>query len=413
MWSSFRSAAWALGLVAFLALLAPVGVQGKSDDSQNPNNGLTFEAYAELQDAGVNKYLGQFTPISSEDVGDGWVKHSFDPDGGNGPICIAGTPYSAFTRAGNPSKLLIFLQGGGACWQDFTRCNIFAEAQEPPFARSGIWNFDSKDNPFRDYSIVYMPYCDGSVFGGDNEVIDANFPGGVRFHRGLRNLSAGMDLAPAAFPNANRITVAGSSAGGVGAAAFAPFLARFLYGNLVKLTVFNDAGPIVINLAAADAVAARANDWAFGQFYPASCTACSDSGQQTAIVEWRLANDRTIHEAFYETDADATNIGFASANLPGFFDPLPPIIPFPNGLSQSQYRDLILSEHMALNAAYPDRYKTFIVTADDTHTALQGSRFYTQDADGVLLNEWTDDFLVPRPFWVDIVEDGPIPPPAP
>jgi hypothetical protein len=109
-----------------------------------------------------------------------------------------------------------------------------------------------------------------------------------------------------------------------------------------------------------------------------------------------LENDRTIREAFYETDGDATNISFAGANLRGFFNPLPPIIPFPNGLSQSQYRDLILSEHMALNAAYPDCYKTFILSGDATHTALQSSRFYTFDADGVLLNEWTDDFLVPR-----------------
>jgi len=369
--------------------------------------GLSSEALDDLAAAGVNKYLGEFTPVSSGDVGDGWVKHTFDPDGGDGPICIAGTEFSAFTRAGSSDKVLIMLQGGGACWQDFYRCNIFAEAQEPPVARIGIWDFDSKDNPFRNYSILYMPYCDGSVFGGDNDVVDPNFPvEPVRRHRGLRNLSAGMDLAKATFPDASRITVAGSSAGGVGAAAFAPFLARFLYGNTVQqLTVFNDAGPIVISLLSEDAVAARAADWQFGQFYPASCTECDEEGQQTAIIEWRLDNDSTIREAFYETDGDATNIGFASANLPGFFDPLPPIIPFPSGLSQSQYRALILAEHGALNAAHPDRYKRFIVSGDSSHTALQSPRFYSQDADGVPLNEWTDDFIRKRPFWVDIVED--------
>ena len=74
-------------------------------------------------------------------------------------------------------------------------------------------------------------------------------------------------------------------------------------------------------------------------------------------------------------------------------------------MSQSQYRDLVLTEHGALNAAHPDRYKRFIVSGDDSHTALQSPLFYIQDADGVPLNEWTDDFLVPRPFWVDIVED--------
>ena len=67
-----------------------------------PGFGLNFNALLELSAAGVDKYIGEFTPISSTDVGDGWTKHTFDPDGGNGPICIAGTPYSVFTRAGNP-----------------------------------------------------------------------------------------------------------------------------------------------------------------------------------------------------------------------------------------------------------------------------------------------------------------------
>ena len=358
--------------------------------------GLTEQAYQELQDAGVDKYLGQFTPISSVDVGDGWTKHTFDSDAGNGPICIAGTDYSVFTRQGNPSKLLIFEQGGGACWQDFYNCNVLSEAQEPPTARVGIWDFDSPDNPFADYSIVYMPYCDGSVFSGDNDVFDPAFGAAigvpqavVRFHRGLRNQSAGMDLARATFPNAQRITVAGSSAGGVGVAGFAPFLVRFLYGNTAMLTVFNDAGPVTVNPDALGDIAARAADWQFGQFYPASCTDCDDMGDATAIIAWRLDNDRTIREAFYETDADLTNRFFLGL----LFDP-------------ARFRDLVVTGHGELNAAHPDRYKRFIVAGDDSHTALQTPLFYSQDANGVFLNEWTDDFLVPRPFWVDIVEDA-------
>ena len=392
-----------LGLLALglsLAVLTPVSAQDEPSNFSNPNRGLTQEALDELHDAGVDKYLGAFTPAASEDVGDGWVKHTFDPDGGDGPICIAGTPYSAFTRAGNPAKLLIMLQGGGACWENFYRCNVFAEDQEPPVARVGIWDFDSKDNPFRDYSIVYMPYCDGSVFGGDNDVPD-DPAFGTRRHRGLRNLSHYMDIEKATFPNASRITVAGSSAGGVGAAAFTPFLARFQYGNNTHLTVFNDAGPIAVNLGTPPgsggpdiswlSVYARQADWQFAQFYPASCTECSAFGQQTAIVDWRLENDQTIREAFYETDADATNRFFAQGD--GTL------------MSAEDYRDLILTEHGALNAEHPDRYKRFIVTGDTSHTALQTPLFNLQDADGVLLNEWTDDFISPRPFWVDIVED--------
>lgn len=350
--------------------------------------GISPQALGELAEAGVNQYLGDFTPVSTEDVGDGWTKHSFDTDGGDGPICIAGTPYSVFTRAGDPEKLLIFEQGGGACWQDFYNCNVLADAQAPPLPAAGIWDFDNPDNPYADYSVVYLPYCDGSVFAGDNDVVDPSFPfGPVRFHRGLRNQSAGMDVARATFPDARVVTVAGSSAGGVGVAGFAPFLVRFLYGNAVNLAVFNDAGPVAITLDEADAIAARAADWQFGQFYPASCTDCTDMGQSTPVIAWRLENDRTIREAFYETDADATNRFFLG---------------FP---TQEEYRDLILTEHGALHEAYPLRYKRFIVSGDDSHTALQTPLFYSQTAEGFPLDDWTTLFQNAPIFWPDIVED--------
>ncbi len=373
--------------------------------SAGPPKGLNDDAFDELVDAGVDKYLGAFTPVASIDVGDGWTKHTFDPDfgptGPNGPVCIAGTAFSAFTRAGDPKKLLIFEQGGGACWEGFYNCNVLSEDQEPPTPRVGIWDFDAtKENVFSKYSILYMPYCDGSVFSGDNDVFDPDFGIAIgapavmfRFHRGLRNQSAGMDLAAAAFPDAEKITVAGSSAGGVGAAGFAPFLVRFVYGNDVKLTVFNDAGPVAVNLdpgnAAAQAdIAARAADWDFGKFFPASCTACDDMGQATAIIDWRLDNDTNIREAFYETEFDLTNRFFTRL----LFNPF-------------GYRNLVVTEHGLLNAAHPDRYKRFIVGGGDTsHTALQTPLFQLQDANGVFLDDWASDFVKNRPGWVDIVE---------
>jgi hypothetical protein len=105
-----------------------------------------------------------------------------------------------------------------------------------------------------------MPYCDGSTFGGDNDVNDPGFPfGKTRYHRGLRNVSAGMDVAREMFPDAKQITV------------------------------YNDAGPIAVNLGTSPAaggpdlpwlsVWARQNDWQFQQFYPQSCI---DDGRSTA-----------------------------------------------------------------------------------------------------------------------------------
>jgi hypothetical protein len=360
-----------------------------------PPQGLNSAAAQELVDAGVTQYVGAFTPVASEAVGD-WIKHTYDTESGNGPICIAGTPLTVFTKAQNPANVMIFLQGGGACWQDFYFCNILADAMPPDMgmATSGIWvpEFDTGSqvikNPIADWSVVYLSYCDGSVFSGDNDVVDANFPfGPVRFHRGLRNVTAGIDLAKALFPNANRILVAGSSAGGIGASSNAAFLARMAYGNNKQLLVFSDSGPLFSNLNIVPHVLARANDWAFGQFYPASCVMCDDLGQGTELLKWRFENDSTVREAFYLTDGDAVLRFF-------FFIP-----------TQAQFRDLTLTESDPINADNPDRYKRFIRSGSASHTALQSPDLYLATANGVPLYKWLDDFLVPRPFWVDIVED--------
>ena len=416
-------------LMLFMSMLLLAAVNVNADTS-----GLNADAADELRDAGVDKYLG--TSISTTSEHGVWTEHAFDPlytpdatyPAGfrpDGPACIAGTEYSVFTRQGDPKKLLIFLQGGGACWQGFYNCNILAEAQTPPEQGPfpGVFDPYSPDNPFADYSVVYMPYCDGSTFGGDNDVNDAGFPfGPTRHHRGLRNASAGMDVAGEMFPKAKQITVMGHSAGGVGAAAFAPFLARFVFGNEnTKLTVYNDAGPIAVNLGTSPAaggpdvpwlsVYARQNDWQFQQFYPQSCIddgLCNAFGQQTGIIHWRLENDRSIREGFYETDSDLTNRFFAQGDG-SIMDP-------------EAYRALILAEHGALNEAYPKRYKRFIVSADDTHGAVQVTAptpnfpfpqpfsFYTREANGTMLTDWATEFVrigsrQSRFGWKDIVED--------
>jgi hypothetical protein len=394
----------------FAVLLLATGGLAQAG-GENGKVGLSADARANIAQSGMARYLGQFTPLASTDVGDGWTKHTYAQNFiGDGPMCIAGTPYSVFTKSKNPDNLLIFMQGGGACWQDFYFCNILSEAQEPPPPPVGIWSETSEfnmgplQNPLADYSVVYLPYCDGSVFTGDSDIIDPAFPfGPIRFHRGLENASAGVDMAKAMFPDAKRIVVAGSSAGGVGASSFTPMLVRMAFGDTQQLSVINDAGPVAINLNDVTGVTARATDWQFDQYYPPSCTNCDALGQQTELIKWRLANDSTIREAFYSTDGDSTD---------RFFLQVP---------TQELYRDLLLSEHGPINAAHPQRYKLFIRSGDDSHTALQDPfLYYFGEANGVPLFEWIEDMLNPgtrayrekdngngprKNSWSNIVED--------
>jgi hypothetical protein len=79
---------------------------------------------------------------------------------------------------------------------------------------------------------------------------------------------------------------------------------------------------------------------------------------------------------------------------------------FLNIPTQEAYRELILAEHGALRDSAPLRYKRFIRSGDDSHTALQSARFYLGEANGVPLWFWTHAF-VNHPasvFWIDLVE---------
>ncbi|MEM6746992.1 MAG: pectin acetylesterase-family hydrolase [Pseudomonadota bacterium] len=378
------------------------------------HEGLTRKAAWELRRANVDKYLGEFAPSSSESFAVDWIRHDFDSDDGDGPICISGTDYSVFTKMGDPEKLIIFLQGGGACWEGAANCSVSVQGQEPPPAAflPGIFSQGSPDgsidNDLGDWSVVYMPYCDGSVFGGDNAIEDdPDF--GTRHHRGLRNLSAGMDVAKSVFGDPEKVLIAGSSAGGVGSVVFAPFLTRFVYGNHVDLYVYNDAGPIASDPSLTpDAAQARADDWRFDQFYPRSCVRrglCDPLGAGEGIIRWRLDNDRTIQEAFYSTDGDLTNSFFVGLNAPGF----PPFAP----IDQAIYRTILDNAHQPLHDAHPERYKRYIVSGGNplcfgfvaySHTAAQGGavdgtlcpdtdRYYDLVAEGTPLSEWANAFV--------------------
>jgi len=372
-------------LVAFAAL--PL-IGAKCSGTLNPR------AFWELHVAGVDKYIGQFQPAVSVPAGD-WVKHTFDTEGGNGPTCIDGSPVTMFTKERDPKKLVFFLNGGGACWQDFYFCNQ-QSSQDPP-DESGIFadSFDTGseiiDNPFADWSIVWVSQCDGSTYTGDNDVEDANpqweaISGSTtRRHRGLRNMTAALDLAHDIWPHPKKVLLTGSSAGGAAVQANAPFIARFLWTPWTRLFVLDDGGPPPQNPFDPD-IAVRASDWEQDKFYPASCDDCDIYGQPAAaLINWRHENDRGIREALYSTDGDQSIRFFL-----GF-------------LSHEAFRDLLLQVTDPIVESH-DTYKRFIPTGT-SHTQLRDDLFYTGEANGVPFTEWVEDFVNDDPAWVDIVED--------
>ncbi|MEM7675419.1 MAG: pectin acetylesterase-family hydrolase [Myxococcota bacterium] len=349
---------------------------------------LKPRARRDLARTGLTQYLGDFRPSQAESLPEGWTSYTFDSDGGQGPICIDGSDFRVFVQERSHEDVVIFLNGGGACWQGAYNC-AFSASTSPP-GPSGIFSDSLIEsdgavtyNPFKTFSKVFVSYCDGSVFAGDNEVADLTFPGGpVRYHRGVRNISAAFDLTESLFPYARNVLLTGASAGGYGATGLSAALVRFVYPE-ARIRFFNDSGPLN-NPAFVSALTAQAEDWQTAQFVPRSCPTCSPFNQPSEIIKWWLANDRGLRAGLFSFDGDA---------VIRFFTAVP---------TAAMYRSLLLDVHDPINARFPRRYKRFIVNGE-AHTIVGGTGFYLATVNDIPLYEWLEDLVRGGRNYVDLV----------
>ena len=153
-----------------------------------------------------------------------------------GAVCGNGSPYKFFVnRVPNTSNMLIYMEGGGACW-DYASCTGQGRGARNP---DGIPdNYMDLQNPgaslvsplvFRDHpwsrvktqnwNLVYVPYCTGDIYGGDRVAVYENPDGGddlVWHHNGLRNVRAVLSWLRDNLQRPAQLLSSGCSAGGVG-----------------------------------------------------------------------------------------------------------------------------------------------------------------------------------------------------
>jgi hypothetical protein len=115
--------------------------------------------------------------------GEVWDSLHFDPADAKA-ICLRGDPFEVEVHHGSSDNVLLYLEGGGACWNE-ENCwtTPLVKLTAAPLFGGGVLELDNPDNPFKDWSIVYVPYCDGSVFTGDNL---ADYGGKPTYHHGCR-----------------------------------------------------------------------------------------------------------------------------------------------------------------------------------------------------------------------------------
>ncbi|MBF0786034.1 hypothetical protein E4T80_11215 [Muribacter muris] len=145
--------------------------------------------------------------------------------------CADGTPYEFSYKKGN-DNLLIFFNGGGACW-DFHSCNSIKKGKYPintyeesamlPYNKPTYWqgmlDLNNPNNFSKDWTILNLPYCTADLFIG-NKKTTYSFKGEkVKvFHYGKNNIDYAIDWVK---KNDNRTfnnkLIIGSSSGGYGA----------------------------------------------------------------------------------------------------------------------------------------------------------------------------------------------------
>lgn len=368
-----------LVLILLVTPVAFVGCSGSSSSTNNPPPTAQPEPepepepepFEELYEQGVAQYLGQYTPMTSEAVGD-IVQHTFGA--GDGPLCLTGGEYTMATREGAGDTVMIFLEGGGACTSLLCQATPAAVPGMPQF---GILNPNDMENPAADFDVAYLPYCDGSVFSGDTD-IDDNGDGTVdRYHRGVRNLSAALDVVANTFPSPSKILLTGNSAGGYGTDYALPLVRKLFPDTAIDLV--NDSGVGIAFPGYIDFVSA---EWNAGAFLPASCDDCvTPEGHLTGYHKYQLEQDPNLRMGFMSTKQDAV-IAVTFLDIGG-----------------EAFEAALIPEMAAIEEAYPERFKSLIADGD-SHTFIQAQ--FTREVGGTTVNQWIADMLSNSAEWQSV-----------
>ncbi len=299
---------------------------------------------------------------------DAWT--SVDP----GPDCTCsdGSPYELWDRPGDPTKVVLFLEGGGACWSAET-CGPGGpytpslDIGVPPSGRSGVFDQTNPENPVADYSMVYVPYCTGDTHLGNSTTDYA--PGLTIEHNGFVNASAGLDHLVATYPDVQQLVVIGSSAGSVATPVFAALAADELPD--AEVIAFGDSSgaypddPAFDPLFEAWNLASVAPDW----LVPAG-TSVTDAGGSPGL---------TVAASLHDPDITFARFDYASDAVQTFFDGLVGVPP----AALVTYLDETAAQIGAAGVPLAS-----YLAPGDAHTVTAEDEFYTVEVGGVRLIDW-------------------------
>lgn len=290
--------------------------------------------------------------------------------------CADGSEFVFWDRPADPGRVMLFLQGGGACF-DATTCayqggTYSSDVGAPPELLDGIFAAERPDNPMAGYSTVYVPYCTGDVHLG-NRVAD--YDGLVVNHLGYVNAMAALDHLVAQYPDATEVVVTGISAGSIPS----PFYGALLADRLpdATITVIGDgSGAYSRGTSLASDVG---SGWGTESVLPDW-----PSAADVPLTEWSIPG-LYVRAAAHAPDLTFARIDFAYDSVQQFFASITGGAP-EDLLAEIDANDVWIEEQAGIELhAY---------TAPGTaHTILLSPAFYDLEVRGVALSDWVADVV--------------------
>ena len=222
------------------------GIEDYPDPQIGEDGGVMIASPRDVSTAGNEEVAAAQAAcqhILEEVTGDGATPRGPGPAGaseweqvvpGGDCMCADGSEFAFWERRADLTKVVFYLDGGGAC-TDATTCDLTGlngendfynwslVSEDPGFPGGGILNFSRDDNPFADYSFIYVASCTGDVDLGD--VTREYSPELTVEHNGFVNGTAALEYLAEHYPDATEVVVVGNTGGSVAAP---------VYGGLVS-----------------------------------------------------------------------------------------------------------------------------------------------------------------------------------
>jgi pectinacetylesterase len=319
------------------------------------------------------------------------------------PICMNGSPYHFFAKRGSVNRLLVYYQGGGACWEQLT-CSLPAcdttvnpnGSDNPNNVSGGFADGNNPSNPFRDWNVVFVAYCSCDVHFGDAA---QDYPLHVE-HRGYENSRVVEKWAREHFLDPELVFVTGSSAGAYGAWFNAPLHEGVWPAS--KFRVLADAGNGVITQSFLDN---EFPHWNFAANIPNDIPGLADVlVNGTGIVGYTEVITKFFPTTRWAHYATAFDGGFGGQT--GFYNIMlhdnNPVAALSWWEGSCAFHEKMREQALATAAAVPSNYRYYIGTGS-RHTMWGSNKVYTDTTGGVpLLVDWVNAMIDGTPAWTNV-----------